>query len=113
MADEIRDFIKGERVQSEGEVRELTWPLRPRGNARLPAGQPRSGHSEERPQMQIILVTGTSTGIGFATAVSLARAGHDVFATMRNPDRSPELQALAREDHLPITVMPLDVDDDQ
>ena len=33
MADEIRDFIKGERVQSEGEVRELTWPLRPRGNS--------------------------------------------------------------------------------
>jgi NAD(P)-dependent dehydrogenase (short-subunit alcohol dehydrogenase family) len=63
--------------------------------------------------MQTILVTGTSTGIGFATAVSLSRAGHDVFATMRNPERSPELQALAREDHLPITVVPLDVDDDQ
>jgi hypothetical protein len=27
--------------------------------------------------MKTILVTGTSTGIGFATAVSLMRAGHD------------------------------------
>ena len=63
--------------------------------------------------MQTIFVTGTSTGIGLATAISLSRAGHDVFATMRNPDRSPELQVLAREDHLPITVVPLDVDDDQ
>ena len=63
--------------------------------------------------MKTILVTGTSTGIGFATAVSLARAGHDVFATMRNPGKSPELLAQAKRDGLPITVIPLDVDSDE
>jgi NAD(P)-dependent dehydrogenase (short-subunit alcohol dehydrogenase family) len=41
--------------------------------------------------MAVALVTGTSTGIGFATAEALARAGHDVFAAMRNPERAPSL----------------------
>jgi NAD(P)-dependent dehydrogenase (short-subunit alcohol dehydrogenase family) len=62
--------------------------------------------------MAIVLITGTSTGIGFATAVILARAGHDVYATMRDPVRAPQLQALAKQEELPITVLPLDVDDD-
>jgi NAD(P)-dependent dehydrogenase (short-subunit alcohol dehydrogenase family) len=64
------------------------------------------------PAMYTAIVTGTSTGIGFATAVSLARAGHDVFATMRDPVRSPELASLALQDGLQITVIPLDVNDD-
>ena len=62
--------------------------------------------------MKTILITGTSTGIGLAAAVSLGRAGHHVFATMRNPSRSPELRTLAEREHLPITILPLDVDDD-
>jgi NAD(P)-dependent dehydrogenase (short-subunit alcohol dehydrogenase family) len=36
--------------------------------------------------MALALVTGTSSGIGLATAVALARAGHTVVATMRNLD---------------------------
>lgn len=60
--------------------------------------------------MAIVLITGTSTGIGFATAVILARAGHDVYATMRDPVRAPQLQALAKQEELPITVLPLDVE---
>ena len=62
--------------------------------------------------MAVALVTGTSTGIGFAIAESLARAGHDVFATMRDPDGAPGLADLARRDALPITVLPMDVDRD-
>jgi uncharacterized protein YbjT (DUF2867 family) len=42
--------------------------------------------------MAIVLVTGTSSGIGLATAVSLARRGHKVIATMRNPQGATELQ---------------------
>lgn len=62
--------------------------------------------------MAIALITGTSTGIGLATAVALARAGHDVWATMRNPDGAPDLRTLAMKEGLPITIHPLDVDHD-
>src|SRR6476659_7468601 len=61
----------------------------------------------------IILITGTSTGIGYATAETLARNGHTVYATMRNPQRSPQLQQLAEKDHLPIHILPMDVLDDK
>ncbi len=35
-----------------------------------------------------VLVTGTSSGIGLATAVAAARAGWTTVATLRNPDRA-------------------------
>jgi NAD(P)-dependent dehydrogenase (short-subunit alcohol dehydrogenase family) len=61
----------------------------------------------------IALITGTSTGIGLATAVTLARGGHTVFATMRNPTGGGgEIRALAAAEKLPITVLAMDVDDD-
>ena len=41
--------------------------------------------------MATVLITGTSSGIGLATALDLARAGHKVYATMRNPAGAPEL----------------------
>jgi NAD(P)-dependent dehydrogenase (short-subunit alcohol dehydrogenase family) len=63
--------------------------------------------------MAIILITGSSTGIGFATAEVLARSGHQVYGTMRNPQKSPQLQALADKEMLPISILPLDVDDDK
>lgn len=63
--------------------------------------------------MAIVAITGTSTGIGLATAVALGRAGNDVFATMRHPDKSPELQSIAVRESLPITILPLDVNDDK
>jgi NAD(P)-dependent dehydrogenase (short-subunit alcohol dehydrogenase family) len=62
--------------------------------------------------MAIVVITGTSTGIGFAAALVLGRGGHDVFATMRHPDCSPDLQSIAARESLPITVLPLDVDRD-
>jgi NAD(P)-dependent dehydrogenase (short-subunit alcohol dehydrogenase family) len=62
--------------------------------------------------MAMALVTGTSTGIGFATAAALGRAGHEVYATMRRPDRAPELASTAAKDKLPIKILPMDVDDD-
>jgi NAD(P)-dependent dehydrogenase (short-subunit alcohol dehydrogenase family) len=59
-----------------------------------------------------VLVTGCSTGIGFATALAFGRAGHQVAAAMRNPDRAPELARAAARESLPITVVTMDVDDD-
>lgn len=59
-----------------------------------------------------ILVTGTSTGIGLATAITLGRAGHKVFAGMRNLDRGAELLRVASAEILAITLIELDVDKD-
>ncbi len=42
-----------------------------------------------------ILITGTSTGFGRDTAVTLARAGHKVFASMRNVCEKNEEHAVA------------------
>lgn len=62
--------------------------------------------------MATVFITGTSSGIGLATAVILARAGHTVLAGMRNPKNADELNHLIAAEHLPITTMTLDVDDD-
>jgi NAD(P)-dependent dehydrogenase (short-subunit alcohol dehydrogenase family) len=62
--------------------------------------------------MATVLITGTSTGIGRATAVALARAGHTVVATMRRPDAHPDLARVAAAERLAIDVLPLDVDED-
>jgi NAD(P)-dependent dehydrogenase (short-subunit alcohol dehydrogenase family) len=62
--------------------------------------------------MGIVVVTGTSTGIGFATAITLARGGHYVFAGMRNLDRGGELREIVSKEKLPITIVRLDVDSD-
>jgi NAD(P)-dependent dehydrogenase (short-subunit alcohol dehydrogenase family) len=37
--------------------------------------------------MSCVLVTACSSGIGLETALALSRAGHTVYATMRNPER--------------------------
>ncbi len=62
--------------------------------------------------MAIALVTGTSSGIGLATAVTLARGGHTVIATMRNLDGGDELRQIISAEKLPVTVTALNVDDD-
>jgi len=63
--------------------------------------------------MSNIVITGASRGIGFATALELARGGHQVVATMRNPTGSPELGEQAAEEKLPIRIETMDVDSDQ
>lgn len=62
--------------------------------------------------MAVVIVTGTSKGIGLATALAFGRAGHTVAATMRHPGRFPELATLVARERLPVTVSALDVDSD-
>jgi len=64
-------------------------------------------------QMSNIVITGTSRGIGFAIALELARAGHAVVATMRNPAGSPELGEQAAKEKLPLRIEAMDVDSDE
>jgi NAD(P)-dependent dehydrogenase (short-subunit alcohol dehydrogenase family) len=63
--------------------------------------------------MASVLITGTSSGIGLATALELGRAGHKVYATMRNPARAPELVERASAERLPISILTMDVDSDR
>src|ERR1700747_146798 len=63
--------------------------------------------------MASVLITGTSNGIGFETALAFARAGYQVYATMRAPWQSPLLAETAARDELPIKVSQMDVDSDE
>lgn len=62
--------------------------------------------------MSTILVTGASRGIGLATALAFARAGHKVAAAMRNPAAAPQLARAAAAERLVVSVFTMDVDDD-
>jgi len=62
--------------------------------------------------MSTVLVTGSSKGIGLATALAFGRAGHKVAAGMRNPAGAPELATIAARESLPITAYAMDVDTD-
>jgi NAD(P)-dependent dehydrogenase (short-subunit alcohol dehydrogenase family) len=62
--------------------------------------------------MAVALVTGTSSGIGLATAVALARAGHTVAATMRNLNAAGDIERIVAVEKLPVVVSELNVNDD-
>jgi len=62
--------------------------------------------------MAHVLITGSRSGIGFATALAFARAGHKVAATMRNADGASELADTAAREDLAISVFSMDVDSD-
>ena len=58
------------------------------------------------------LITGTSSGIGRATAELLASKGYRVLATMRNPAKAGDLADVARRNGWDLAVLPLDVRDE-
>ena len=61
---------------------------------------------------KVAVVTGTSTGIGFETALALAREGYYTYATMRDTTKSDKIKELGKKDNLKIDVLELDVDDE-
>ena len=62
--------------------------------------------------MTVSLITGTSKGIGLVLAVELAKAGHDVYASMREPSRAGDLLEAAKAAGIQVQIVPLDVRDD-
>ncbi|MGY5147223.1 MAG: SDR family oxidoreductase [Candidatus Nitrosopumilus sp. bin_7KS] len=62
---------------------------------------------------KVALVTGSSSGIGLETTLSLARDGYYTFASMRNLEKAVELEHAAKKENLPIKVIELDVDSEQ
>ncbi|GAA3398758.1 SDR family oxidoreductase [Streptomyces roseoviridis] len=59
----------------------------------------------------MVLVTGTSSGIGLATAVAAARAGFATVATLRDPARAGALREAADRADVALDVRGLDVTD--
>jgi NAD(P)-dependent dehydrogenase (short-subunit alcohol dehydrogenase family) len=62
---------------------------------------------------RIAVVTGSSSGIGFETALLLARSGFHTYATMRNLEKSKNITEIANTEKLPLQVVQLDVNDDR
>lgn len=62
---------------------------------------------------KVVLITGTSSGIGLAAAVAAARAGWRVVATLRDPGRSGALRKAAEEAGVELDVRQLDVTDER
>ena len=61
---------------------------------------------------KVAVVTGASSGIGFETALALAREGYHTYATMRDTTKSDKIKELGQKDGLKISVLELDVDND-
>jgi NAD(P)-dependent dehydrogenase (short-subunit alcohol dehydrogenase family) len=57
----------------------------------------------------VSVVTGAGSGFGLLTSIELARRGHRVFATMRDPSRSERLDAAARKAGVKLEKLQLDV----
>ena len=59
---------------------------------------------------KVALVTGSSSGIGFETAIALARNGYHTFASMRDVNKGEKILDIAKKENLPIDIIELDVD---
>ncbi len=62
---------------------------------------------------KIALVTGSSSGIGLETALSLARDGYHTFASMRDVRKADELEHAAKKENIPVEIIELDVDKEE
>jgi NAD(P)-dependent dehydrogenase (short-subunit alcohol dehydrogenase family) len=64
-------------------------------------------------QEKVAVVTGSSSGIGFETSLLLSRNGIYTYATMRNLNKSQQINDVAEKENLPLKVLQLDVTDDK
>lgn len=58
-----------------------------------------------------ILITGTSTGVGFESAILFAKTGFKVYASMRNLAKAENLKKVIEEENLDIETLALDITD--
>src|SRR6476646_10707771 len=71
-----------------------------------------SSSSSSPTNHKVAIVTGSSSGIGYETALTLARNGFLTYATMRNLNKSENIKKVATKENLPIHIHQLDVTDD-
>lgn len=68
--------------------------------------------SPSNQQLSVAVVTGSSSGIGLAASLALAKNGYLTYATMRNLAKQDSIQSVADKQHLPIRTVQLDVTDE-
>ena len=56
----------------------------------------------------VAVVTGSSSGIGHETSLTLARNGFVTYATVRNPNKSENIKSLAEKEKIPLKIVMLD-----
>jgi NAD(P)-dependent dehydrogenase (short-subunit alcohol dehydrogenase family) len=61
--------------------------------------------------MKNAIVTGSNSGIGYATALDLSRKGYKVWAGMRSIEKGAKLKAEADKENLSLELLQLDVND--
>ena len=59
---------------------------------------------------KVAIVTGSSSGIGFETALALAREGYYTYATMRDTKKGNQIKEIAKKEKLKLEVLEIDVD---
>jgi NAD(P)-dependent dehydrogenase (short-subunit alcohol dehydrogenase family) len=62
--------------------------------------------------VNVVVLTGCSSGFGLLSALTFARSGDRVYATMRDPAGGSRLAGVAAAEGLDVTVSQLDVTDD-
>jgi NAD(P)-dependent dehydrogenase (short-subunit alcohol dehydrogenase family) len=83
----------------------------PGGLANAATAAPRDRRQSER---EVVLITGTSSGFGNLTALTLARHGYEVYASMRhvrhkNASAAKQLERVARDEGLTLEVVEIDI----
>jgi NAD(P)-dependent dehydrogenase (short-subunit alcohol dehydrogenase family) len=68
--------------------------------------------SPNNQQLSVAVVTGSSSGIGLAASLALAKNGYLTYATMRNLAKQDSIQSVAEKEHLPVRTVQLDVTDE-
>ena len=64
-------------------------------------------------RQKVAVVTGSSSGIGFETALLLARSGFHTYASMRNLEKSKNITEIINREKLPLQIVQLDVNNDR
>jgi len=71
---------------------------------------PKNTKFQTASEEKVVVITGTSSGIGFETALAFAREGYYTYATMRDTSNGDRIKETSQKENLKINVLELDVD---
>ena len=71
---------------------------------------PQNAKFQTANEEKVVVITGTSSGIGFETALAFAREGYYTYATMRDTSKGNRIKETSQKENLKIDVLELDVD---